>query len=433
MILYLDNIRGFSNQFIELNEVNFFVGENSTGKSSVISIISLLSDYSFGLAGEFKNQFVDFGPFSEIVNKAKNSQKIFSIGLKKQKHNLSDFSYDEILINYKEEDGFPVADSLSIRVKDINLSFKIFSKKIEWKIFENKIFDTNDDWVVQHNSLNIVLQEGEINNSTFPLLEIKRSPLSVIFYISRIVESPYLKLFRDRPFFRENVLQKSIWIDPLRSKPQRIYEPKKINYSAEGEHIPTVLRDIFLSKNDLASEKVIEELKAFGKSSGLFDDIKIDQYRKSKDSPFSLIFKMKNKSLKISNIGYGVSQIIPILTEVLRQSNNNIFLIQQPEVHLHPRSQAFFGQFIFEQFFNSKKQFIIETHSDFIIDRFRLMIRKNENSSINSKVNVLFFESDGKNNIVTKIDMDKSGNYPANQPKKFREFFLKEELEILGF
>ena len=229
------------------------------------------------------------------------------------------------------------------------------------------------------------------------------------------------------------VIDSSIWIDPIRSKPQRIYEPKQITYSAEGSYIPTFLRDIFLTKTEDESKKIILGLKSFGKYSGLFDDNKIDQYRKSKDSPFSLVFKLKNKNLKISNIGYGVSQIIPILTEILREQKAKIFLIQQPEVHLHPRSQAYFGEFIFEQFINNDKQFVIETHSDYVIDRFRLQLKKYPQNDLYKKVNILFFESNGTNNSITSIGLEADGNYSSNQPQNFRDFFFKEEMSLLGF
>jgi hypothetical protein len=45
--LYLDNYRGFTNQYIEIRDVNFFIGENSTGKSSVLSASNILFNQDF--------------------------------------------------------------------------------------------------------------------------------------------------------------------------------------------------------------------------------------------------------------------------------------------------------------------------------------------------------------------------------------------------
>ncbi len=52
--LYIDNFRGFDDTYIPLKEVNFFVGENSTGKTSILSLINLLYDYSFWLRPDFR-------------------------------------------------------------------------------------------------------------------------------------------------------------------------------------------------------------------------------------------------------------------------------------------------------------------------------------------------------------------------------------------
>lgn len=436
MILYLDNIRGFNEQSIELNEVNFLVGENSTGKSSVISIISLLSDFNFGLSGDFKSLFVDFGPFSETVNKGRNSDT-FSIGLKKQRTNLSSIDYDEVFISYKDEEGFPAVNILSVRLNDKILTSRILKNSISYKLKQIEIKDSSKEWVLDHETDRNVFLTGEFvpNDEDFVTIDqLRRSPNYIPFVIgTRNRKTKSLEEFQDKGATSETWIDRTIWIDPLRSKPQRIYEPKKMSFSAEGEHIPTILRDIFLTKDQKDSKVIIEGLEKFGKASGLFDQIKIDQYRKSKDSPFALIFKLKNKNLKISNVGYGISQIMPILTEILRQKNKYIFLVQQPEVHLHPRSQAFFGEFLFEQFANQKKRFIIETHSDFIIDRFRLKMQQSELKGLNKRVNILFFETNGKNNCVTRMKIDEKGNYSDDQPKKFREFFLKEEMDLLGF
>ena len=230
------------------------------------------------------------------------------------------------------------------------------------------------------------------------------------------------------------MLENTTWIAPIRTKPQSLYQSTDKQYSAEGEHIPTILRDIFDEKESMTSKRIIKLLDSFGKASGLFDTISISKLQKNKkNSPFEINFSLQGKTLKISNIGYGVSQILPILTEISRRPKDSIFLIQQPEVHLHPRSQAFFAEFLFKQFKEENKSFFIETHSDFVIDRFRLQLRKLKNNGIHKKVHFLFFESNNKGNIVSTIEIDKKGEYGEKQPENFRNFFLKEELNLLGF
>ena len=76
------------------------------------------------------------------------------------------------------------------------------------------------------------------------------------------------------------------------------------------------------------------------------------------------------------DVGYGVSQALPILVDTLqRPAADEVFLLQQPEVHLHPRAQAELGSFFVSQA-GKKRRFVIETHSDYLVDRVRMEIRR---------------------------------------------------------
>ena len=78
-----------------------------------------------------------------------------------------------------------------------------------------------------------------------------------------------------------------------------------------------------------------------------------------------------------------------------------------------------------------KKRFLVETHSDFTIDRFR-MNYKTARGADKPDSQILFFERREKHNVVTPLQIDKSGDVTANQPDSYREFFVREELRLLG-
>jgi predicted ATPase len=428
MELYLDNFRGFEKQYIELNDVNFLVGENSTGKTTLLGLLSLFLETPDIWVTHFKNNYVDFGPYSDIIRKGKRGVKNFEIGVKVDMD--SSFPDGEILFKYREENGFPMLYEWSVRNKNIIAAYSYALPKSTISYYNvNQI--EGAEWANAHHNKGILLFSEK-----FPWNNDIMTPPEDIFYSDFYTNPEQRKIVKnfENIFFFEMLRgfdEEIYWIDPVRSKPKRIYEPQRFKYSPEGEHTPTLLRDILMNNTEKHNKVFISALESFGKASGLFDEVKIDQYRKSKDSPFSLLFKLKNKELKISNIGYGISQVLPILTEVLYAPKGSTFLIQQPEVHLHPRSQAYFGEFVFNQLVEQKKKFVIETHSDYLIDRFRLQVRK-RNGQVYKKTNILFFETDGQTNKVTQIAIDKNGDYVGEQPQKFREFFLKEEMELLG-
>ncbi len=441
MELYLDNFRGFEKQYIELNDVNFLVGENSTGKTTLLGLLSLINGGEENIWNmDFKNDYVDFGTFNDIISKGRRIKKEYAIGVKVESKDADWFGYDERLIVYSDFEGFPTPSLISMRNENLVCSTKFSEKEII--IYGKEITGANGNWADFHIDDNNILFKKSIDVKSMlrsgELNELRRRPGFAFYHLPKSDDKHidrFRKAFRPlRDFMFPHdigIKYNHIWIDPVRSKPKRIYEPQKLKYSAEGEHTPTLLRDILLNNTAKQNKAFITELERFGMASGLFDTIKIDQYRKSKDSPFSLLFKLKNKELKISNVGYGISQVLPILTEVLYAPKESTFLIQQPEVHLHPRSQAYFGEFVYNQLVTQKKKFVIETHSDYLIDRFRLQVRK-KNGQVYKKTNILFFETDGQKNKVTKIAIDKNGDYGPDQPQKFREFFLKEEMELLG-
>jgi predicted ATPase len=125
-----------------------------------------------------------------------------------------------------------------------------------------------------------------------------------------------------------------------------------------------------------------------------------------------------------------VSQALPVLVELLDRKHGSWFAIQQPEVHLHPRAQAALGDVFFEMATSEHKRLLVETHSDFTIDRFRINYRKSKDRKPESQI--LFFERRDKHNTVTALPIDDTGELPEDQPSSYRDFFVGEELRLLG-
>jgi predicted ATPase len=74
--------------------------------------------------------------------------------------------------------------------------------------------------------------------------------------------------------------------------------------------------------------------------------------------------------------GFGLSQLLPILVEMFMRENS-LILIEQPELHLHPRLQARMGQLFRNAVLGwNHNRFIVETHSEHLVLRIRSLIRK---------------------------------------------------------
>jgi predicted ATPase len=75
------------------------------------------------------------------------------------------------------------------------------------------------------------------------------------------------------------------------------------------------------------------------------------------------------------NVGFGLTQILPILVAVLSANRNDLLLIENPEVHLHPAGQALMGSFL-ALAASTGPQIILETHSDHVLNGIRRAVRK---------------------------------------------------------
>lgn len=163
--------------------------------------------------------------------------------------------------------------------------------------------------------------------------------------------------------------------------------------------------------------------------SGLFTDVDVRRLGKNESDPFQIVIKVSGPAFNSVDVGYGVSQILPIIVDILRGKNGRTFLLQQPEVHLHPRAQAELGTFLATFAKNQKKRFVVETHSDYLVDRIRMDIRDRKILKAEDVI-ILYFERAGGKTTIHPIEIDEFGNL-KNVPKGYRSFFLEEERRFL--
>lgn len=216
---------------------------------------------------------------------------------------------------------------------------------------------------------------------------------------------------------------------PVRSQPLRTYTPSDILASSEGAHVPLELARAKIQSPE-RWKRVKASLLTFGKSSGLFSDIDIRKLGRSDIDPFQLLVKIGGPAMNILDVGYGVSQVLPIVYQIQNRSRFDTFLFQQPEVHIHPKAQAELGSLmVHTSNVKSPPYYIVETHSDYLIDRVRMEI--SEGTIPNSHVTILFFERRKNGSTVTNIFMNDKGEI-TNPPRRFRSFFIEEHARMLG-
>lgn len=146
-----------------------------------------------------------------------------------------------------------------------------------------------------------------------------------------------------------------------------------------------------------------------------------------------------DKRFKPENVGFGVSDILPVLTTLLTSRPGDIVIIENPEAHLHPKGQAKMGELLARAAAYGVQLFV-ETHSDHVINGIRVAVADKLIQS--GDVNIAFFErrehavshDDGSVETETyaevcNIKMDKRG-FLSEYPEGFMDEWNNQLLEL---
>ncbi len=118
----------------------------------------------------------------------------------------------------------------------------------------------------------------------------------------------------------------------------------------------------------------------------------------------------------LPDVGFGVSQVLPIVVEALRCGRGDTIILEQPEIHLHPKVQAALADFFIARSKDGVK-FIIESHSEYLIKRLCRRISEDTVKNVNELVNIVFIEKTMEQDVhCQKIDVNEYGeirNWPS--------------------
>ena len=420
----LKNVRCFNElQTARLRPITFLVGENSTGKTTLLGCYSMLhqlfhdgwSQVNFNL-----NPF-NMGSFKNIVRihtEGSTDSQQFDLRLGYD-HNKG--SKKQVTISFARHQGqpsikkmkFDLDNSTAHITKSKDDSFSVNVGGIRSKLNFRRHFD-----FLPMDFLLFSLMSGTET----------RGQADDISVQAKQFFDEWFRTGTRRGRLAMNQFS-LVSLAPLRAAPRRTYDPVKESSSPEGDHVPMQLMRLALS-NSASWEKLRKELVSFGNEAGMFSDITVMSHGQDLSDPFQIQVQARsNAPANLIDVGYGVSQSLPILVDVLGAKNTQ-FILQQPEVHLHPRAQAELANLFVESVKTANNQFLMETHSDFFIDRIRINVKQGNIAA--EDVSILFFEPNDESVKIHNLSLDENGNLEG-APEGYRDFFLKETDRLIGF
>ncbi|SLM48408.1 conserved protein of unknown function [Nitrospira japonica] len=110
----------------------------------------------------------------------------------------------------------------------------------------------------------------------------------------------------------------------------------------------------------------------------------------------------------LSHVGVGVSQVLPILVMSLLADSGSVLVFEQPEIHLNPKVQSLLADFMLSMAL-LQKQCIVETHSEYLINRLRYRAAVDTDDKLSNLMRVYFVENEEGRSKYRELRINRYG------------------------
>ena len=427
--LTLKNFKSWKNvDGMRLAPITGLFGTNSSGKSSIFQSLLLLkqtlesADRSLPLHFGSERDYVELGSFRDIIHKHAVNDALrfaFKWDLVKPLEIIDPDNPTASLFQGKEMTFSTEIEFLKeekLRVRRLCYTFagqEFILKKIE------KGNKYQLDPAKQGSNFRFIRTVGRAWELPGPF-KFHGFPDQAVTYFENSGFLPDLQRQLEDQFSRIH------YLGPLREHPKRRYiwsggEP--IDVGQRGERaIDAILaarsRGKYISPGYRKQRKTLEERIAFWlKELGLIHSFSVDSIDKR-----SGLFQVKVKrgpdsaDVLITDVGFGVSQILPVLVLCYYAEEGSTILLEQPEIHLHPSVQMGLADVFIDVMKNRNIQIILESHSEHLLKRLQRRLAEGELEQ--EKIALYFCSSGPSGSRLDELELDLYGNI-TNWPEDF--------------
>ncbi|MGD9974920.1 MAG: DUF3696 domain-containing protein [Desulfatirhabdiaceae bacterium] len=398
--LRIQNFKGWRDTgVIRMAPITLFFGANSSGKSSIGQFLMMLKQTveSQNRKAVFypgdKNSAVQLGSYQEMVFRRNPKNKIsfeyqwcFKEALKiTDPVTRQNFSGDTL--SFEAQVGLSDRDQ-HVLVLD-RLKYHLFENQTETlNVGLERKSDTTTSYKVE--SANYVLKhkQGRVWYPGAPV-RFYGFPDEVVAYHQNADFVQELNLRHEKLF------HSLFYLGPLRTKADRLYSwtgigPESVGYSGEN-----TVAAILAAQNRKISPGYKKNAKPFQqiiaqklKEMGLIDGFRVDPIS---DNRYEYEVKVRTRGSRdwvdLPDVGFGISQVLPVLVQSFYSPHHSIIVMEQPEIHLHPGAQSALADVMIDVIKSRENgedrniQLVIETHSEHFLRRLQRRIAENVISS----------------------------------------------------
>ena len=428
----LSNFKCWRELDIELAPITLLFGTNSSGKTAILqSLLMLKQTVASRDPKEYLNfggnprDYVDLGSYDDLVYSHTSEQ---SIGLNLC-WDLSVEAIEELAIARWVEDKTDkrsLYPTMSLRY-DVSwhLDGNLFIKDLGYQFFEDGSAASKIQ-VIHEDAYQYRLTRFEPRTATNPV-EYKAMESCLV----RSIENCHM--IRVGHYFQvagehvttntsfiawqlERLLDWLFHIGPLR-QPAKRQNPwtggKPSVIEPDGEQ--TIEHLIASSREDGTLIREVEDRLKTLDLVEFFNVQPVDQNERLYEATASI----GGVESSLTDVGFGVSQVLPVITMLMSAPEGSIILLEQPELHLHPNAQAALADLMLEVAEKRNLQLIVESHSEHIVRRLQRRIAEASPAFAQPENIKLYYCQPGENGAtIDEVDVDRFGQI-ANWPEKF--------------
>lgn len=213
------------------------------------------------------------------------------------------------------------------------------------------------------------------------------------------------------------------YVGPLRQFPKRVATEASAGSQVgpRGERMA-----LYLAKNDHLLPRINSALEALGLPYDLsIKRLDAQEVTDALGEVAVLLLTERDTGLVVtpSDVGFGVSQVLPVIVHLLA-SENRMILIEQPEIHLHPRLQGRLADVMLESIQKNHNTIIVETHSEHLLARLQRRIRERSFSS--DSLSISYIQRTDAGSQILPMPTNEAGDLTVPWPAGFFDEVLDD-------
>ena len=434
--LRFTNFKSWAEADLQLGRVTGLFGTNSSGKTSLIQFLLMLkqtkeaTDRAISL--ELNGDYVSLGTYRDVVFAHNESARVtFSLGFQRDEGErewvLRDPDQSRTSGGLVKSDAMELAAAVEVhqgapRARELRYSigeavFSLAPSKTDDNRFE----------LTQSGTLGFKFRRtqgrpwqlpGPVKTYAFP--DQARTYFQNAGFLADL-EAAF-----------EAEMDRIFYLGPLREDPRRDYLWARSRPTDVGRRGEKAI-DAILAATDAgelrnlrprARNMPFQEMVAYWlRELGLIDSFSVEEIKEGSNRWWALVRTRPGApQVLLTDVGFGVSQVLPVITLLYYVPEGATVILEQPEIHLHPLAQAGLADVILAAAERRRVQVIVESHSEHLLLRLQRRIAEraepDETDRLHEKVRLYFCDVSGRGSQLTPLDLDLYGNI-RNWPDRF--------------